>query len=292
MEQDSRNLKTVFITGASSGIGESCALYLDRRGWRVFASVRKPVDAEQLRSRSSSNLTPLLMDVTDEASVTSAAATITETLGVAGLDGLVNNAGIALPGIIEFMHLPDLRRQLEVNLVGQIAVTQAVLPLLRRNFGRIINISSTSGLIAYPFFGPYTASKFALEAISDALRLELRPWAIKVIVIEPGSVVTPIWEKSLRSTEERIMRLPVKALPLYAEYIDRVRQMTISIGKAGISSETVSKMIELALISKHPKARYVVGLRTRLMVLVGRLAPVRLRDWFIAKQLGLDNKDQ
>ncbi|MGD1157325.1 MAG: SDR family oxidoreductase, partial [Terriglobia bacterium] len=184
----------VVITGASTGIGEACALHLDKLGFRVFAGIRKAADAEALRHRASARLVPIRLDVSDETEVEQAARNVTEALRGEGLAGLVNNAGIVVAGMLEFLPLDALRRQLEVNVVGQVAVTQAFLPHLRKARGRIVNIGSVSGLIAGPFSGAYAASKFALEALTDALRVELRPWKIHVSIVEPGNIQTPIWK--------------------------------------------------------------------------------------------------
>ena len=180
--------KSVVITGASTGIGAACALHLDQWGWRVFAGVRKQGDAEALRAQGSARLTPVSLDVTDTVSISTAASAVAGAVGAAGLAGLVNNAGIVVPGPIELLPLSDLRRQLEINVVGQVAVTQAFLPLIRAGRGRIVNMGSIAGRMATPFTGAYGASKFALEALTDALRLELQPWGISVSIIEPGAV--------------------------------------------------------------------------------------------------------
>ena len=192
----------VVITGASTGIGQACALELDRRGFRVFAGIRTRAAAEQLRAAASARLTPLLIDVTQTDTIAAACKIVAETLGDAGLAGLVNNAGIAVPGPLELIPLDDFRRQLEVNVVGQLAVTQAFLPLLRKARGRIVNMSSVSGGLSAPYLGPYSASKFALEAITDALRLELRGVGVSVSAIDQGVNETPIRDKKLASAEQ------------------------------------------------------------------------------------------
>ncbi len=179
-------VKTVLITGASTGIGEACALWLQDRGYRVFAGVRKSTDAEALQQKSKGHLTPVLLDVADEASIREAVQFVLTQ--EPKLEGLVNNAGIAVAGPLEFVPLQELRRVLEVNVVGQVAVTQAFLPLLREARGRVVLMSSISGRVAAPLMGPYAASKFALEAIGDALRRELAPWGIEVSIIEPGNL--------------------------------------------------------------------------------------------------------
>ena len=173
----------VVVTGASSGIGRACALHLAALGLQVFAGVRRAEDGAALQAASSARLTPMLLDVADETSIRAATDTITAAVGEAGLAGLVNNAGIGVAGPLEFLPLAEFRTQLEVNVTGQLAVTQALLPLLRQGRGRIVNMGSIGGRIAAPFVGPYSASKFALEALTDALRMELRPWGLHVAIV-------------------------------------------------------------------------------------------------------------
>ena len=188
--------KTVLVTGASTGIGEATALRLKGAGWDVLAGARKDADLERLRA---AGVTPVRLDVTDPQTIAAARA----ELGDRALGGLVNNAGVAVSAPIEFVPLDDLRHQLEVNLIGQVAVVQAFLPALREGRGRVVNVSSIGGRIALPMVGPYAASKFGLEAVSDSLRREVRPWGIHVALIEPGAVTTPIWDKG-RETADRL----------------------------------------------------------------------------------------
>ncbi len=283
----SSQFQAVLISGASTGIGRDCALRLDARGFQVFATVRNESDAESLKKASSERMQAVFLDLNDQASIVQAEKTVATKLGNRGLAGLVNNAGIAVPAPLEFIPLEDLRRQLEINLIGQVAVTQVFLHHLRRARGRVINMSSFSGQLALPFFGPYAASKFALEAISDALRVELRPWGIQVIVIEPGSIRTPIWEKSLEETLQRFSDYPPTAMELYGKYFRRVVDLAAASGRNGLPAEAVSKVVERALIDRSPKARYIVGRGTRYSILAERLAPVWLRDWVIARRMGL-----
>src|SRR5688500_3137446 len=182
----------VVITGASTGIGHACALDLDSHGCHVFAGVRREEDAERLRSERAF-IEPVRIDVTDADSIASARDRVGEAVGAAGLAGLVNNAGIAVPGPLEHLPIDELRRQLEVNLVGQVAVTQAFIPMLRTSRGRIVNIGSIGGRVALPMLGPYAASKHAIEGVSDSLRRELPPWGIEVSVVRPGPIATEIW---------------------------------------------------------------------------------------------------
>src|ERR1017187_4168238 len=217
---------SLVITRASTGIGEACALHLDKLGYRVFAGIRKALDGEALRRRASERLVPVRLDISDEMEIGQAARNIVESLGGEGLAGLINNAGIVVGGMLEFLPLEALRRQLEVNVVGQIAVTQALLPSLRKARGRIVNISSVSGLISSPFTGAYSASKFALEALTDSLRMELRPWKIHVSLVEPGFVQTPIISKSLAAAEELRAELPAEAFQLYGPSFRAVEDAT------------------------------------------------------------------
>lgn len=273
--------RAVVITGASTGIGEACALYLDRLGFCVFAGVRKAADGEALRARASAHLTPLFIDVTDTAQIATAAQTVAAAVGSAGVVGLVNNAGIAVGGPLEFLPLAELRRQFEINVLGQVAVTQAFLPLLRQGRGRVVNMSSISGRVAMPFFGPYSASKFALGALNDALRVELKPWGIAVICVEPGSIATPIWAKSLSGADEITNNLPAAAEELYGKKLAVLRQTVSKVGRRGISPEKVAATVHRALTANRPKTRYLVGLDAKVGALLVKLLPDRLRDWLI-----------
>jgi len=183
---------SALVSGASTGIGEACALHLDRLGWRVFAGVRRQADGERLQAQSSARLTPVSLDITDEAEVAAAAKAVAEALDGGGLSGLVNNAGIGLGGPVEYLPLDHWRRQLEVNVLGQLAVTQALMPLIRNATGRIVFIGSISGRVATPMLAPYSASKHALEAICESMRHELRPFGIRTVLVEPGAIKTPI----------------------------------------------------------------------------------------------------
>lgn len=184
--------RAVVITGASTGIGKGCALALDKLGARVFAGVRKEADGAALQAEASERLTPVMLDVTDGDQIQAAVRLVQEGMGDAGVAGLINNAGIGVGGPLEFIDLDDLRWQMEVNVIGPMAMIRAFMPLIRQGKGRIVNISSIAGRSATPFMGPYSASKHALEALSDPLRVELRLWNIHVSLIEPGAVQTPI----------------------------------------------------------------------------------------------------
>ena len=277
----------VIITGASTGIGEACALHLDKLGYRVFAGIRKAADGESLRQRASARLVPVRLDISDETEVEQAARNITEALGGGKLVGLVNNAGIVVGGALEFLPLDALRRQFEVNVIGQIAVTQAFLPSLRQARGRIVNISSVSGLISSPFTGAYAASKFALEALMDALRMELRPWKIHVSMVEPGFIQTPILEKSLSREEAMRAQLPAEALQLYGASMRAVRDAIEREGAQAAPTDVVVKAVVHALTARRPRTRYVVGANSGFQISLARALPDRWRDALIVRHLGL-----
>ncbi len=274
----------VVITGASTGIGAACARDLDQRGFRVFAGVRSEADGERLRRHASERLAPLRIDVTEPERIAAAAEQVAAAVGEAGLAGLVNNAGILVSGPLELVALDALRRQLEVNVVGPVAVTQAMLPLLRVGRGRIVNVGSISGRVAAPCLGPYAASKFALEALSDALRVELAGWGISVSIVEPDAVRTPIWDKTLDSRESPAPA-PSEAAGLYDEELLALRKATYTMGRTGMPVERVVRAVRHALCARRPRTRYPVGLRAHLAFWAARHLPDRLRDWFIVRAM-------
>ena len=269
--------KSVVITGASTGIGKACALWMDRAGWRVFAGVRKAADGEALRVEASERLVPVLVDVTDAASIARMAEEVSAAVGEAGLDGLVNNAGIATGGVLEFVDLDELRRVLEVNVTGQVAVTQPLIPLLRRARGRIVMMSSIAGRSSTPLLGLYAASKHALEAITDALRLELHPWGIHVSSIQPGTIATPIWGKASALAAEIAPTYPPRAMELYGPLIEAMFKTLRKNDAKGIPAEAVAEAVHHALTAATPRTRYVVGDDAKIRMWLERL-PDRLRD--------------
>ena len=275
------------ITGASTGIGAASALHLDRLGWKVFAGVRRQADAEALKAQGSPRLTPIALEVTDTLSISTAASAVAGVVGPAGLSGLVNNAGIVVPGPIEFLPLADLRRQLEINVIGQVAVTQAFLPLIRTGRGRIVNMGSIAGRMATPFTGAYAASKFALEALTDALRLELAPWGISVSIVEPGAVATPSCEKSAKTAEAMLGSVPPEALVLYSEAIEAVKRTAADAAKRAVDPVDVARIVEHALTATRPRTRYVVGREAKFRAAMALLVPDRVRDNLVAKAMGL-----
>lgn len=274
----------VVVTGASRGIGEACAAMLEAHGYCVFAGVRKPEDGVRLRKDVSARLCPILLDVVDAASIAAAARTVVDSLNGRGLVGLINNAGIALAAPLEFLPIEELRRQLDVNVTGQLAVTQAFLPLLRQSKGRVINIGSISGISALPMVGAYCASKFALEALTDSLRVELMPWGISVSIIQPGATATPIWEVSARAADAIIERFPPEALTLYGPMIRGVRARAARAAVEGIPASEVAKAVVHALMSPRPRTRYLVGPDARLRARL-QLLPDRLRDRLILRRM-------
>jgi NAD(P)-dependent dehydrogenase (short-subunit alcohol dehydrogenase family) len=277
----------VLITGASTGIGRACALELDRRGFRVFAGVRTAAAAEQLRAEASAGLTPVTIDVTDAGTIATAAKTVAAELGDAGLAGLVNNAGIVVPGPLEVLPIDALRRQFEVNVIGQFAVTQAFLPLLRKARGRIVNMSSISGGLSAPYLGPYSASKSALEALGDALRLELRNFGIQVSAVEPAAISTPIWEKSLASGEQLAADIDPAAMSLYDADLAAIRKLVDRSIRTASPVSRVVKAVVHALTARRPKAHYYLGWDVWFCFKAMKLLPDRFRDRLVRRLIGL-----
>jgi NAD(P)-dependent dehydrogenase (short-subunit alcohol dehydrogenase family) len=274
----------VLVTGASSGIGEACARRLTSAGFRVFAGVRKPQDGERLRADIPA-VTPVILDVVDADSIARAAGEVSDAVGARGLAGLVNNAGIAVPAPLEYQPIDDFRRQIEVNLIGQVAVTQAFIPLLRTARGRIVNVSSIGGRVAVPLLGAYAASKFALEGFSDVLRRELRPWGIRVAVMEPGTIATPIWDKGIASGDELNATMPAEAQQAYGKLIAFVREASVAGARDGLPPDAVAKDVEHALTARKPRTRYLVGREAKSRGILARLVPDRMLDAAIARTM-------
>ena len=281
------NNRAVVITGASTGIGAACALHLDRLGFTVFAGVRKQEDGVALQRSSSDRLIPIPLDVTEQASIEEARALVSDRMGTNGLYGLVNNAGIAVVGPLEAVPIPDLRRQLEVNVIGQMAVTQAFLPLIRKARGRIVNMGSIAGRSTMPLMGPYSASKFALEAMTDALRLEVQQWGIHVSIVEPGAITTPIWEKTTSDANHREASLPGELRTLYEPVVAGVRRVVEEAAKRAIPADVVAKVVEEALTAPSPKTRYLVGNDAKLRAFMVKILPDRLSDKILTRILNL-----
>jgi NAD(P)-dependent dehydrogenase (short-subunit alcohol dehydrogenase family) len=276
----------VVVTGTSTGIGRACVLHLDRLGFKVFAGVRRVEDGDELRTAASDRIEPLILDVTDQDQIAAAVDRLAEA-SPTGLGGLVNNAGVATGGPIELIPIDEFRRQIEVNLIGQVAVTQAFLPALRRARGRVVFLSSIGGLIANPYMSPYHASKFGIEAVGDALRQELRPFRIEVSIVEPGSIATPMWEKGKGKAEAVRARLTAEEEALYGEKVSRMAEVVGEVGSRGVSPEKVAEIVARALTARRPRTRYLVGADARAMVLLSRIVPDRLRDRIVARATGL-----
>jgi len=278
--------RSIVITGASSGIGRACALECARRGFRVFAGVRKTSDADKLTKDAGGDVEPIMIDVTDDDSIARAVEHVGKRCED-GIDGLVNNAGIVVNAPLEFIDIDDLRRQLDVNVTGQIAVTQKFIEMLRRRCGRIVIMGSMVGKVSLPFMGPYCISKFALEAFADSLRMELSPWSMHVAIIEPGPVKTPIWEKSRTDWDRRRLKFPPEADVLYGDTIKAVEN---ACGRMADSAIPVSRVVRAtlhALTARRPRIRYPVGREARSMTLLARIVPDRLRDRLVRSSLGL-----
>jgi NAD(P)-dependent dehydrogenase (short-subunit alcohol dehydrogenase family) len=270
----------VLISGASTGIGRATALHLDAMGFRVHAGVRKEADGLGLEQEAAGPLSHVILDVTDAAQIAAAAAQIGEQ-APGGLWGLVNNAGIAVAGPLEYLPLEDWRWQLEVNLTGHVAVTQALMPHLRKTRGRIVNVTSIGGLIAFPFMGAYHAAKFGLEAVSHALRRELRPWGMHVCSVEPGSIATNIWERGDEIADEVRRKLPAEAEENYGQTLDDYQELLQRTAERGIEPVKVAKVIEHALTSSRPRTRYLVGTDARVQARVAKVLPDGVMDALI-----------
>ncbi|HEX4735828.1 MAG TPA: SDR family oxidoreductase [Thermoleophilaceae bacterium] len=278
----------VLITGTSSGIGEACARHLAGLGFNVFAGVRKQEDADRV---AGDRIEPVIIDVTDDASVAAAAETIRTAAGNAGLAGLVNNAGIAVAGPLEFVDIAEFQQQLEVNVTGVLRTTQAMLPELRKARGRIVNISSIGGRVAVPLVGPYAASKFALEGMSDSLRRELRPWGMHVSLIEPGAVATPIWDKGVDQAVELERDAPPEVRERYGEVIDAIRKQSEKNRTEGVPPQEVAEAVAHALTADKPKTRYLVGRDAKMRAPAATVLPDRAMDAVIARALGQRKAD-
>jgi NAD(P)-dependent dehydrogenase (short-subunit alcohol dehydrogenase family) len=281
------DVRAVVITGASTGIGRATALHLARRGWQVFAGVRKEQDAESLRSESVPSLRPFMIDVTDMASIERAAAEVRAALDGRGLDGLVNDAGVGVAVPVEYVRLDVLRANFEVNVFGQIAVIQTFLPLVRAASGRIVNIGSVGDRLTIPFGGVLCGSKSAFASLSDALRLELHTFGIHVALIEPASIHTPAVEKTLGDIERTIADLPAEGSTRYGATLRAFAERAYRREKAGTSPDAVGRTVERALMDVRPRARYLVGKDSTVLATLARFMPTRLLDAVRLKVFGL-----
>lgn len=276
----------MLVTGASTGIGRACALRLVAAGHLVFAGVRRDADADALACDAPAGegrLVPVQLDVTDEDQVGAVLDEVGRSLGRQRFAGLVNNAGIAVGGPVEHLGLDWWRRQLEVNVIGQVAVTRAALPLVRAGAGRIVFIGSNSGRIGTPMMAPYCASKFAVEGLAESLRHELADWEIPVVVVEPGAVRTPIWDKGRDLADRLDAELPAEAHDSYGRLIAMVRRGIEAREHAGIDPDRVAVVVERALAVDRPRTRYQVGADAVASALLARLLPDRARDVVVAR---------
>jgi NAD(P)-dependent dehydrogenase (short-subunit alcohol dehydrogenase family) len=275
--------QTVLVTGASAGIGRATVELLAQRGYRVLAGTRAPQDAAHLLPPG---VEPVHLDVTRPDDVTAVVEHIRATCPQ-GLFALVNNAGVAPPAPVELVELDEVRLLMEVNVIGPLRLIQACLPLLRQApRARIVNMSSMNGSIAMPMIGAYSASKFALEALSDVLRVELRPWGITVSVIRPGQVRTPIFAKALAALAERSRQIPTELLPGYSKLFARARKFSERGANTGLNADAVARTVLKALRARWPKPRYKVGFDARGLDLLQQTSAVRVFDRILARAMG------
>jgi NAD(P)-dependent dehydrogenase (short-subunit alcohol dehydrogenase family) len=275
-------MPAVLLTGASRGIGRATTLRLARAGWTVYATVRSAADGEELAAEAASGAVhPLQLEVTSDEQIAALDAALPERL-----DAIVNNAGIVVSGPLETLSAADLREQFDVNVVGAVALTNLVLPRLRASHGRIVFVSSLSGVISTPMTGAYNASKFALEAIADAWRLELRPWGVKVILVEPAMTDTDLWRKAPETLEAEAAEMSAEHRELYAEHLDGMRKTVPRMQKMAKPVDTVAAAIEKALTAGRPRARYPVGVDVRVQAALSGVTPDRVKDAAFARLTG------
>jgi len=275
----------VVVTGASTGIGRATALRLDELGYTVFPGVRKDKDAKSLSEAGTDRITPITLDVTKARSISAARQKVQRAVGKDGLAGLVNNAGIANAGPVEHLPVAEFEKVLDVNLTGQYAVTQEFLPLIRRATGTIVFVTSIGGLVASPFMSPYHAAKFGLEGVADSLRREVRPWGIKVVIVEPGSIATPIWDKGADAYDGITFSLESKRL--YGKQMEAMKQALVDTADRGIEPAKVAKVIARAIGKSRPKTRYLVGTDAKMMKRVSRTVGDRNFDKLMRRSMKL-----
>lgn len=278
-------MPSVLVTGASRGIGRATAARLAGHGWDVFAGVRTAEAGDRISAQEHGRVTPVLLDITDAGQVAALDGVLPGQL-----DAVVNNAGVVVGGPVEAVPLDDLRRQLEINVVGQVAVTQAVLPRIRASHGRIVFVSSLSGRVSTPMTGAYSASKFALEALADALRLELRPWRIPVVLVEPAQTDTDMWGTADELLESTVAGLTPEQARLYRGHIDGQRRAIPKSQRSAAPADGVAATIERALTATRPRARYVVGTGPKVAGAVLPLVPTSARDALLAGSTGVPRR--
>ncbi len=281
MTDQASTRRAVLITGSSTGIGRATALHLAGKGVRVLAGVRKPADGERLVDEGGECIVPILVDVADSDSIEQASAQLDERLDGHPLVGLVNNAGIAVGGPQEFLPLSKWRQQFDVNVFGLVELTQRMLPHLVPNRGRVVNVSSIGGRVATPMMGAYGASKFAVGALTDALRMELAPQGLWAACIEPGMVKTEIWKKGKEQLAEYDQMLPPDARARYEPLTRAIAKFGAMGPKRGVEPIAVARAIEHALFASRPKTRYPVGPDARVLVFLRWLLPDRALEWVL-----------
>lgn len=279
-------LQTVLITGCSSGIGKASARLLAEQGFRVYAGIRGRETAEEIRDPALPNLEPVQLDVSDDKNVASVVQEIKSSTPQ-GLFAVINNAGVGLPAALELSRIDEMRNLFEINTIAPLRIIQTCLPLLRQGQGRVINISSMNGTMALPMVGGYSASKFALEALSDTLRVELRPWQIPVSIIRPGQVRTSIFDKARAALEKHRSEIPEELKPGYDKMYAQAAKFNERGAKSRTSPEQVAQVVLKALTAKHPRPRYHVGLDAHAMRIMNAIVPQRLIDRMLARAMGV-----
>jgi NAD(P)-dependent dehydrogenase (short-subunit alcohol dehydrogenase family) len=274
-------MPTVLVTGASRGIGKGIVEHLAARGWDVIAGVRSQQDADAVTKLDPQRVSSVILDVTSVDDISALEESLPERL-----DAIVNNAGIAVGGPMETLSPDEWRKQLEINVIGALAVTQAALPRLRKSRGRIVFISSVNGRLSMPLVGAYAASKFALEAAADALRMELTPWKIRVVVVEPAQTDTDMWRTADDMVAELEAGLSAEHRGLYAKHIAGFKKMIPMSQRMAVPTAKVSAVVEEALTARRPRARYIVGLGPKAQVALMSVMPTRLRDIALRKVSG------
>jgi NAD(P)-dependent dehydrogenase (short-subunit alcohol dehydrogenase family) len=278
----------VLVTGASTGIGEATALRLARLGFTVLAGVRRDEDGQRLVAADPRrpSIVPVRLDVTRPEDIAAVAGEV-DRRSAEGLAGLVNNAGIAVAGPVESLAVDEWRRQLEVNLIGQIAVTRAMLPALLRARGRVVNMGSIGGRVALPLLGPYAVSKFGIEAFTDTLRRELRPHGVGVVCVEPGGIATPIWDKSNADARDVLAGMSAEARQRYARAIELAGRFAAAQARHGLPPSEVAEVVARALTATRPRTRYVIGRPAKVQAVLARVLPDRAFDALLARTLRL-----